>query len=334
MSDSSDSPQQDASPPGRARTAWHPLLVRLLRWLLRDAYEVRDEVPVGAMPLRIDVLLIRREVGQVSPVASAYAPELIARLRRRTLIEFKSPADSLEAGDWEALMAYTLHYLQQDPLPLANEELSLVFLAPCLTRPFLERLALRGLQITAVADEKGVHQISGGLFDTWVIETDEMAGRNRPLLSVFSRRFLKQPRDIMQELTAAGYGRMLLYVAQQIKQFRQTDAEGISMLPDVGGPELEPEVISEFLQMLTAEQRLQGLTPADIVRVIPVQELLQGLAPEDRLEGLSPEDRLEGLSPEDRLEGLSTEDLLEGLSHEERMRLKKLLEAEAEGGGE
>ena len=43
----------EESTPGKLRTWWHPLLVRMLNHLMATAYEVRDEVLVGRMPLRL-----------------------------------------------------------------------------------------------------------------------------------------------------------------------------------------------------------------------------------------------------------------------------------------
>ena len=40
--------------PGKTRTWWHPLLVRLLNHVMATAYTVREEVLVGKMPLRVD----------------------------------------------------------------------------------------------------------------------------------------------------------------------------------------------------------------------------------------------------------------------------------------
>ena len=69
---------------GRTRTWWHPLFTRVLDWLLKDGYIVQGEVPVGVMPLQIDVLLVLRESGAVSPWGERYLRELVSRLRRRT----------------------------------------------------------------------------------------------------------------------------------------------------------------------------------------------------------------------------------------------------------
>jgi hypothetical protein len=54
MSPTQPDPTDTSKPPGKTRTWWHALLVRLLDHLLSARYEVRDEVPIGKMPLRID----------------------------------------------------------------------------------------------------------------------------------------------------------------------------------------------------------------------------------------------------------------------------------------
>jgi hypothetical protein len=298
----SDIPRNTADPTSRAgptRTPWHPMLVRLLRWLLRGAYEVREEVYVGVMPPRIDIVLVRKTEGHISPASASYMPELIPRLRMLTSLELKGPTDALQFGDYELHIGHLMLYLQQESELLPNRDISLIFIAPTLTRSFVDGLKLRELTIREEPLEPGVHRILGGPFDTWVIETDEMAKRDRPLFSLFSRLFLRDPRGIIENLVAGGYTRALFYVMQQVRQFQGKDSSMVTMLPDVGGPELDPEVIEEFLRMFTPEKRMQGLSP------------------EERVAGLKPEERVAGLKPEERVFGLSLE---------ERVRLKKLLE--------
>ena len=66
--------QADASDradrPGKTRTWWHPLFARLLEQVLSTAYTVREEVLVGKLPLRVDILLIRREARLLSEESS------------------------------------------------------------------------------------------------------------------------------------------------------------------------------------------------------------------------------------------------------------------------
>lgn len=60
--------------PGKTRTWWHPLLARLLDHELATAYTVWEEVLVGRLPLRVDILLIRREAGNYPNLAGATCP--------------------------------------------------------------------------------------------------------------------------------------------------------------------------------------------------------------------------------------------------------------------
>ena len=60
--------------PGKTRTWWHPLLVRMLAFALDSAFKVEQEVSVGKLPLCVDILLVRREKGQVSEVRTRRSP--------------------------------------------------------------------------------------------------------------------------------------------------------------------------------------------------------------------------------------------------------------------
>ena len=88
----------------RLRTWWHPLLVRLLDFSLAKAYAVRDEVLVGKLPLRVDILLIRREAGELSEASRRDWSVRVPLLNRFTLIEFKGPTDTLQPGDLAQLV--------------------------------------------------------------------------------------------------------------------------------------------------------------------------------------------------------------------------------------
>ncbi len=72
----SDDPDhaEDEQRPGKTRTWWYPLLVRLLDFELAAAYKVQEEVLVGKLPLRVDIVLIRRESGQLPEPTGAICP--------------------------------------------------------------------------------------------------------------------------------------------------------------------------------------------------------------------------------------------------------------------
>jgi hypothetical protein len=273
-------------------------------------------------------VLLRRIGGKLSEQALRELPVLASLLNLLTLIEFKGPTDSLQTGDLDHFYGLAHHFRgQQRPIPLRSE-LTLIILAPQINSQFREDVARSGLAVQE--HDPGVHSLEGGFFETWVVETDRIAGAREPILTLFSRVFLQSARRIIDEWKQTGYGDVLYYVLQQIHQF-QRSGEAFSLryqgseLMSQTFEELKAAVIAELpvkdrLRGLSPEDILQELSPEDRLRGLSPEDILKELSPEDRLRGLSPEDILKELSPEDRLRGLSPEDILQELSPEDRLR--------------
>jgi hypothetical protein len=138
VSDSRPVPEREQ--PGKTRTWWHPLLASVLRWQLGDHYRVEEEVNVGKKPLQIDLLLLRQQRSDLPDGVRRMLAGLVEYLNEFTLLEFKSPSDTLRAGDFQTFLAYTLLYRAQNEPLLAVDRLNLVVLAPRLTRPYRDEL--------------------------------------------------------------------------------------------------------------------------------------------------------------------------------------------------
>jgi hypothetical protein len=74
-------------------------LASILRWQLGSHYHLEEEVPIGQKPLQIDILLLQKEHGNLPDHARAMLAALVERLGDLTLIELKSPSDTLRAGE-------------------------------------------------------------------------------------------------------------------------------------------------------------------------------------------------------------------------------------------
>ena len=149
-------PQPTGEPesrPGKIRTWWHPLLANLLRWQLGSHYHLQEEVPVGQKPLQIDILLLHQEQGELPASARRILAGLVEYLGEFTLLEFKSPSDTLRAGDFQTFLAYALLYRAQNHPLLEPNRLHLLVLAPRLTKPYREELQTLG--VTAAAARAG-----------------------------------------------------------------------------------------------------------------------------------------------------------------------------------
>jgi hypothetical protein len=263
------------------------LLASLLRWQLGDHYELQEEVPVGKKPLQIDILLLHKGQGELADRARQILAGLVERLNDYTLLELKSPSDTLRAGDFQTLLAYALLYRAQNQPNLDPRRLTLIVLAPSLSRPYAAELLLLG--VTAREEGNGVWLLEGGMLGdhpAWVLETEPLAGVDHPVLTVFSPSLLHRRLLTYEQLSQAGYTELVVYMAQQISQFHSRGKE--FAMQHFGSEDEMYQVLSDVLATLPLQTRLVGLSP---------EQLLQAVPPEERVKGLSPEDRLKGLTP-------------------------------------
>jgi hypothetical protein len=231
---------------------------------------------------------LRREAGELPEGARRVLAGLAEYLGELTLVEFKSPSDTLRAGDFQTFLAYAwLYRAQTEPL-LDPSRLHLLVLAPRLTK--LYRDELRTLGVTPGQVENGVWSLQGGVagHPTWLLETETLAGVSHPLLTLFSPTFLHQGLQTYELLHQAGYTELVVHLAQQVHQFQLQGQE--FAMQHLGAEDELKQVLRAINASLSPQERLEGL---------PDEELLKRLSPEKRLEGLSPEERVKGLSPDE-----------------------------------
>jgi hypothetical protein len=78
----------------------------------------------------------------------------VEHLNDYTLVELKSPSDTLRAGDFQTLLAYALLYRAQNQPQIDQCRLTLIVIAPRLSGPYAAELHLLG--VTARQEEVGL----------------------------------------------------------------------------------------------------------------------------------------------------------------------------------
>ncbi|NLX95381.1 MAG: hypothetical protein GXY83_04325 [Rhodopirellula sp.] len=277
--------------PGKTRTWWHPLLARLLDHVLATAYTVLEEVPVGKLPLRVDILLIRREAGNLSEAGRRDLGVLLPLLNRFTLIQFKGPTDALAQGDLSQLLGCAFLWRGQQVELVPQQDISLIVLAPTVTRPIRSELQSLGGKMSE--HERGVFRLAGLPCTTWLVETDVMAERGEAVLSLVSHVFLRDRERIIEQLTGTGHEALLVYMLQQVQQFRSLgedfamqhrdtqylgEVEEELLATVLGG--VEDELLTSVLERLPAEKRIRGLPPEEVLRSLTPEQLAAGLSEE------------------------------------------------------
>jgi len=85
---------------------WHPFLAQFLRQDYGSLLTIEDEVSLGDMPLRVDLLLIPHY-----PVTELPYP--FCHLGQRTLASYKGPGDTAGQPSLVQLLTYALLYQQR-----------------------------------------------------------------------------------------------------------------------------------------------------------------------------------------------------------------------------
>ena len=155
---------------------WHPFLAELLRQDYGDRLLVEEEVSLGDMPLKADLLLIRRDPTVALPFPFDFLGE-------RTLVEYKSPDDTATQEDLAKLEIYGLLYALREGLP-QRHNLTLWLIAS----HFRVHVSLRGGAYLVRRRDVGVGVQGGTLdgFPTFFIDLARLPFRPEalPLLMV------------------------------------------------------------------------------------------------------------------------------------------------------
>jgi hypothetical protein len=93
---------------------WHPFLAQFLREDYGDRLVVQEEVNLGDMPLRVDLLLIRRN-------PRVRLPYPFDHLGERTLVSYCGPDDRTEQKDLAQLEVYGILYQLREKIRKRND---------------------------------------------------------------------------------------------------------------------------------------------------------------------------------------------------------------------
>jgi hypothetical protein len=212
--------------------------------------------------------------------------ELLALLNRFTLIEFKGPTDALELGDFAQFVGCCYLWHSQQSERHAREDISLVVVAPAVNTPLRDELRLLGCEI--VQHEPGIFRVTGLPFATWIVETDVMAQRGQPILSLVSREFLNDYQGIIERLAARGQEALINYhyMVQQVQQFRAEEDIAMQQAVTDTLTKFDESLLDRLIQELSAERRLRGLPPEVVLRALPPEDVVRAL-PKEFISSLS-----------------------------------------------
>ena len=252
------------------------------------------EISVGRQPLRLDVLLLRKTDGELTDLAHTIFPELTELLTDYTYMEFKSPSDRYESGDYEKMLGVTYLHRSELARGVHIDRASVIFLVPRFNKAFKDDLKNNNTTFKEVSPK--IYRIDDGAFKTWCVETSVADFPHHPGISLVSPSFQRETKGVVHALTHEGLGSIISYFNQLLGKFRTaeppfslTHAEYEEMV------KLADEVVDSLLS------------------TIPKDTVLGRYSVEDRLKGLPARNRFSGLSAHDAVDIVPARDLTEAL---------------------
>jgi hypothetical protein len=310
-------------------TPWHVMLSDFLKYVInKDDMEVKSFVKLGALPLESDLIIIRKKTAKYLKGLYSECEFMIPWLGRYTVVEYKSPSDTLEFEDFDIARAYSLLAKIKYKLD-SDKDMHLIFMASSFQKGYKEHIENNGYEYAEI--EEGIY---GDLEKKCFWINLKQIGEKYPgnVINLFSSRY-KQYVSGSKALFFKNR-QILYYLFQSIRRnkenfmnnlaFRQ-GAEFVKSMEIMQREFIESLDIEDRLRGIKPEDRLRGIKPEDRLKGIKPEERLRGIKPEDRLKGIKPEDRLKGIKPEDRLKGIKPEDILSTLKPEEIDRFIKIL---------
>jgi hypothetical protein len=293
-------------------TAWHPLLIILLRHVLPARwYEVLSEVQLTQESQRADAIIVRRlDIPEVCPPLK-HLLSVLEDLREYNLIHYKGATDELEVSDVLQILTYITQWMLLKKITDPSV-VSLRVIASTISPRFVKQVEIMGgaLHPTKMA---GVYEGHLGVFHLRVVAASiayTQPGEHElyPVSSAVLDHPERAPLDI---LTTDLY----YLFAQNIVQLR-SDPKRRPMKDEALVQSSLKSVTERLLSIATVEERLRGLKPEERLRGLEPEEILRRFKPEERVHGLKPEERLRGLEPEEILRRFKPEERLAGLAPE------------------
>jgi hypothetical protein len=149
------------------------MFLAALRDALRDArpgeIEIEAEVALSSRPLDVDFVVIKKNEG-------AKLAHPIARIfRRYNLIEYKSPADYLDANDFDKGLALAFLYKALRHPQLATlDEFTFTYISSGHPQAMLKMLGTRKLTVTDAGLTPGIYAVTGWIFPVQVVVLNEL----------------------------------------------------------------------------------------------------------------------------------------------------------------
>jgi len=249
---------------------WHPFLTQFLRQDYGSLLAIEDEVNLGEMPLRLDLLLIPR-------YSDIDLPYPFCHLGPRTLASYKGPGDTAGQASLVQLLTYALLYQQRESI-WQRGDLTLWLLA----NKFADDISLPGGAHIDDMQEIGVGMRGGTLDDFLLFLIDlgvlPVSAATLPLVMAAKGENEQALVEFLLD-NHAEYASYIGYLIElhgdmlmEVLMMKQMTAEEIG---------LDMKTVTRFLQLYNDDEIID-----EVRRLYGDEKIIQGIGEERAMEEL------------------------------------------------
>jgi len=290
------------------RTQWHPLLAQFLKHDYGDKLYIRDAVPLGKMPLEMDLLIKPK-----APIDSLPYP--FNHIGKTTIGEFKSPEDT---ANWKAVTqieGYACLYQRLNVIK-DREQITLWLIASEFTKSFNEPPCDYIDNLTQIGE--GLKSGYLHKFPIYLIElsTLPITLHTIPLLLVYGGdserekeiiRFVIKYRAELQE-----YLEFLPLHAQAFKEvLNEMDTKYLYEM-DIDW-EAMGDAIGIVARRIGAEKIINAIGTEKAIGAIGTEKAIEAIGTEKAIEAIGTEKAIEAIGAEKAIEAIGREKILDSM---------------------
>ncbi|MEW6609090.1 MAG: hypothetical protein AB1414_16875 [bacterium] len=246
---------------------WHPYFSNILKYLLEPkGFTVETEVEVGKMPLRIDIVVIRK--GKDADVKSL--PLVFQSFTDYNVIEYKSPGDRFTGNDFDRLFAYVLLFKIKEGIQWRRQINVYAFISGGI-KGIESYIRRNGHELAMIKD--GFYFADFG-FNFYLIQLDklEMINENYGLILFTSGDKIK---ELVKEIGSKGDSVSKLDLLELFETglylHPEEFKEEVKLMPQTLAD--RPDIIGELADIVGVDKFIQGIGKERLLRSLGEEEV-------------------------------------------------------------
>ncbi|MEW6608064.1 MAG: hypothetical protein AB1414_11550 [bacterium] len=265
---------------------WHPYFSNVLKHLLEPkGFSVETEVEVGKMPLRIDIVVIKK--GKDADVKSL--PLVFQSFTDYNVIEYKSPGDRFTRNDFDRLFAYVLLFKIKKNIEW-RRQINVYALLSGGIKGIEDYIRGNGHKLAKI--KEGLYFADFG-FNFYLIQLDklEMINENYGLILFTSGDKIKElAREIGSKGDSVSKLDLLELLETGLYLHPDEFKEEVRLMPQTLAD--RPDIISELAEIVGVDKFVQGIGEEKVIRSLGKERVIRSLGEEEVIRSLGEENLL------------------------------------------